>query len=233
MPNATRLKVRASVPARPCMWPGDAPDWNIAMSETSVLRYKPDILTVGLDIIFCGLNPAASAVADGHSFSHPTNRFWTVLHLAGCTDTRLRPEQERRLLGYGCGITTAVGRPTRRAGEVTSDEFRTARPGLEATIRRYAPRAVGFLGKHALATMLGKREIDWGLYAPGFANTPTWVLPNPSGLNRTFTLDALVRAYTAPRAALAQGSSTRPATTARRRLDHRSTNVSRGTSSRR
>lgn len=175
------------------------------VTEASASRYEPDILGVGLDIIFCGLNPAASAVADGHNFSHPNNRFWSVLHLAGFTDTRLRPEEERRLLGYGCGITTVVRRPTRRAGEVSSEEFRTARPGLEATIRRHAPRAVGFLGKHALATMLGKREIEWGAYGPGFADTPTWVLPNPSGLNKAFTLGALVRAYSEPRAALAQG----------------------------
>jgi TDG/mug DNA glycosylase family protein len=166
------------------------------MTEVWVPRYEPDILAVGLDIIFCGLNPAASAVANGHNFSHHNNRFWTVLHLAGFTDMRLPPEQERRLLDYGCGITAVVGRPTRRAGEVSSVEFRTARPGLEAKIRRYAPRAVAFLGKHAPATMFGEREIEWGAHAPGFANTPTWVLPNPSGVNKAFTLDALVHAYT-------------------------------------
>jgi hypothetical protein len=29
----------------------------------------------------------------------------------------------------------------------------------------------------------------------GFAGTVAWILPNPSGLNRTFTLAALVKAY--------------------------------------
>src|SRR6201997_3256063 len=111
-------------------------------TETSPGHYAPDILHGGLDIVFCGLNPAASAVADGHNFSHPNNRFWSVLYLAGFTDTRLRPEEERRLLEYGCGITTVVRRPTRRAGDVSSEEFGDARPGLEASIRRSAPRAV-------------------------------------------------------------------------------------------
>jgi double-stranded uracil-DNA glycosylase len=202
------------------------------VTEASASRYEPDILAVGLDIIFCGLNPAASAVAGGHNFSHPNNRFWSVLHLAGFTDTRLRPEDERHLLDYGCGVTTVVRRPTRRAGDISSDEFRTARPGLEAKIRRYAPRAVAFLGKRALATMLGRAEVEWGAYGPGFAETRIWVLPNPSGLNKTFTLEALVRAYAEPRAASTQGSWPRGATMGRQHVGHRSINVNRVTSSR-
>jgi TDG/mug DNA glycosylase family protein len=45
-------------------------------------RYEIDILTRGLSVIFCGLNPATSAATDGHNFSHQSNRFWSVLHLA-------------------------------------------------------------------------------------------------------------------------------------------------------
>ena len=66
-------------------------------------RYEPDILTGDLDVIFCGLNPATTAAAAGHNFSSRSNRFWTVLHLAGFTDVRLQPHEERRLLDYGCG----------------------------------------------------------------------------------------------------------------------------------
>src|ERR1700704_5082107 len=60
----------------------------------SLIRYQPDILARGLDVIFCGLNPAASAAGSGHNFSHRNNRFWTVLQLAGFTDVRLRPQDE-------------------------------------------------------------------------------------------------------------------------------------------
>lgn len=153
-------------------------------------------------MVFCGLNPAASAVADGHNFSNRSNRFWPVLHLAGFTDVRLQPKDERRLLEYGCGITAVVSRPTARADEVTPDEFRSARVGFEAKMRRYAPRVVAFLGKRALATMDGRSDVGWGRYPDGFADTTAWVLPNPSGLNRGFTLDALVAAYSELRHAL-------------------------------
>ena len=154
-----------------------------------------DILADGLDVIFCGLNPAATAVADGHNFSNRSNRFWPVLHLAGFTDTRLRPQDERRLLEYRCGITAVVARATTRADEVAVREFRQARPDFEAKMRRYAPRVVAFLGKRAFSAMIGSAHVDWGRYPDEFAGTTAWILPNPSGLNRAFTLDALVAAY--------------------------------------
>jgi double-stranded uracil-DNA glycosylase len=167
-----------------------------------VIRYDPDILATGLDVVFCGLNPATTAAASGHNFSNPSNRFWSVLHLAGFTDARLRPEEERRLLDYGCGITAVVGRPTPRADDVSIGEFRAARGKFDTKMRRYAPRALGFLGKRALAAMCNESDIGWGRYEPGFAGTTAWVLPNPSGLNRGFTLDALVSAYAELRSAL-------------------------------
>jgi len=33
--------------------------------------YQPDILTVGLDVVFCGVNPALTAVTDGQNFLEP------------------------------------------------------------------------------------------------------------------------------------------------------------------
>lgn len=166
------------------------------------VNYQPDILAEGLDVVFCGLNPATTAAAAGHNFSSRSNRFWTVLHLAGFIDTELQPREERRLLEYGCGITAVVSRPTRRADEVLAREFKEARPGFEAKMRRYAPRSIAFLGKRALSGMTGERDVAWGRLPQGFAGTMAWVLPNPSGLNRGFTLEALVAAYAELRLAL-------------------------------
>ncbi len=163
--------------------------------SAAVAEFEPDILTEGLDVVFCGLNLAASAVQDGYNFSHRNNRFWPVLHLAGFTDVRLQPADQRRLLDYGCGVTAVVRRPTRSAAEVTPAEFRSARPEFESKIRRYAPRAIAFLGKRALACMLGVSDVAWGRYPPGFAGTEAWVLPNPSGLNIGFSLEQLIDAY--------------------------------------
>lgn len=160
-----------------------------------MVGYDLDILEKGLNVIFCGLNPAISTKSSGHSFSTPSNRFWNVLYLAGFTDMRLEPKDERRLLAYGCGLTTAVRRATRRASEISAAEFRDAREDLEERIRNLAPRSIAFLGKRALAEMLRASDVVWGRQPSDFGGVPAWVLPNPSGLNRGFSLDALVHAY--------------------------------------
>jgi TDG/mug DNA glycosylase family protein len=164
--------------------------------------YQPDILKTGLRAVFCGINPAASAERAGHNFSTPSNRFWTVLHLSGFTAERLRPQDERRLLDFNCGVTAVVRRPTWRADEVSPEEFRRARPEFEERMRRFAPRSLAFLGKRAFTAMMDVGDVSWGHQPEAFAGIATWILPNPSGFNRGFTLDALVRAYSELRIAL-------------------------------
>jgi TDG/mug DNA glycosylase family protein len=163
-----------------------------------------DILAPGLGVVFCGINPPPATAANGLSFVSASNRFWQVVHLAGFTDVRLRPEEGQRLLDYRCGLTAVVGRPTQRADEVSPAEFRSARSTFEAKIYDFDPRAIAFLGKRALSAMLGRSDVAWGLQADAFAGRPAWVLPNPSGLNRSFSLDALVRAYAELHLALQQ-----------------------------
>src|SRR5262249_51227521 len=138
----------------------------------------------------------------GHNFSNGSNRFWTALHLAGFTDRRLQPHEEEQLLTYGCGITAVVNRPTPRAEEITPAEFAAARPALEAKMRCYAPRSLAFLGKRAVSAMLGQPDLPWGRLPARFAGTMVWILPNLSGLNRSFTLEALVTTYAELRGAL-------------------------------
>jgi TDG/mug DNA glycosylase family protein len=50
--------------------------------------------------------------------------------------------------------------------------------------------------------MLATSDIAWGRQPSRFAGAIAWVLPNPSGLNRRFNLDALVGAYAELRQAI-------------------------------
>ena len=50
--------------------------------------------------------------------------------------------------------------------------------------------------------MMDVGDVQWGHQPVAFAGIATWILPNPSGLNRSFTLEALVRAYSELRIAL-------------------------------
>jgi double-stranded uracil-DNA glycosylase len=87
---------------------------------------------------------------------------------------------------------------------VSPEEFRQARRGFESKMRHYSPRSIAFLGKRALSTMIGQPDVDWGRQWTMFAGMMTWILPNPSGLNKSFTLDDLVHAYSEFRIVLAQ-----------------------------
>jgi double-stranded uracil-DNA glycosylase len=155
----------------------------------------PDVLAPGLSVVFCGINPGLRAAATGHHFAGRGNRFWRALHLAGFTPELLSPENDRQLLQYGYGLTAAVARPTARADELSRSEIEAGAAQFEAKIRHYAPGVIAFLGKAAIAAMSGRREIEWGLQPTGFGGARAWVLPNPSGLNRAFSLDALAAAY--------------------------------------
>lgn len=155
----------------------------------------PDILAPGLDVVFCGLNPGLSSAAVGHSFANRSNRFWRAIHLAGFTPVQLKPEEDHTLLDYRCGLTTAAPRPTVSVGELSRSEFTAGAVALEAKVKTYAPRYVAFLGKPAYAAISGQRQLAWGRQADRFGGAQVWILPNPSGLNRAFQLDALVTAY--------------------------------------
>ncbi|MHC8286117.1 G/U mismatch-specific DNA glycosylase [Pseudomonas sp. XS1P51] len=154
-----------------------------------------DILAEDLAVIFCGINPGMTAAAEGHHFAGRSNRFWRTLHLAGFTPEEVHPENDRTILQYQCGLTAVVERPTARADQLSSHEFIAAAADFEQKIARHAPRFVAFLGKAAYCALSGQRDITWGLQSKTFGNASVWVLPNPSGRNRAFTLDQLVDAY--------------------------------------
>jgi TDG/mug DNA glycosylase family protein len=118
-----------------------------------------------------------------------------VLHLAGFTARQLEPEESRLLLDYGCGITSAVARPTVSASDLSRADYIAARPVFERKIAKYRPRYLAFLGKPATSVFLSQRNLSWGLQPTAFGGSAVWVLPNPSGLNCAFTVGMLTDAY--------------------------------------
>ena len=155
----------------------------------------PDIIAERLAVLFCGINPGMTAAAVGHHFAGRGNRFWRTIHLAGFTPNEIAPADDRTILQHGCGLTTVVDRPTPRADQLLREEFLAAAAHFERKIARYAPRFVGFLGKAAYSALSGQREIVWGRQSARLGGAAVWILPNPSGRNRAFSLDRLVSAY--------------------------------------
>ncbi|HEY4214044.1 MAG TPA: G/U mismatch-specific DNA glycosylase [Steroidobacteraceae bacterium] len=154
-----------------------------------------DILAANLSVLFCGLNPGVRAAAAGHHFVGRGNRFWRVLHLAGFTPTQIDPMRDTSILSFGYGLTAVVARPTASADEVSYEEIIAGRRALRRKIERYSPRYVAFLGKAAYAPIGGQHKAFWGRQPETIAAAVAWILPNPSGRNRGFSLAALVEAY--------------------------------------
>lgn len=154
-----------------------------------------DIIAENLTVVFCGINPGLKSARDGHHFSGRSNRFWRVMHLSGFTSYEIEARNDKSILEFGYGLTTAVERPTVRADELSKEEFAEAQAGFRIKMKRFKPGFIGFLGKSAYAAFSGKKNISWGLQDEIFEESRVWVLPNPSGLNRGFNLNALVAAY--------------------------------------
>ena len=177
------------------------------MTDLRVAGALPDIIDDHLAVLFCGVNPGLLAAASGHHFAGRSNRFWRTLHLSGFTPQELTPEQDRTLLQHGCGLTTVVERATAGVDQLSSQDFAAAAEAFERKIARHAPRFTAFLGKAAYAALSGRRDLAWGLQPERMAGSASWILPNPSGLNRAFSLDMLVQAYSLLRASTANALS--------------------------
>ncbi|WP_111931553.1 G/U mismatch-specific DNA glycosylase [Paraburkholderia bryophila] len=173
------------------------------MGLLPALPALPDLLAPGLSLVFCGINPGLRAASTGHHFEGRGNRFWRVLHLAGFTPEQIRPEDDHTLLRYGYGLTTVVPRATAQAADLSRSEIELAAGAFQRKIEQCAPRHVAFLGKMAFSAISGAPTLEWGRQAARFGGACAWVLPNPSGLNRGFSLDALVAAYREARMAVA------------------------------
>ena len=154
-----------------------------------------DVVALGLDVLFVGINPSLLSAARGHHFARPGNRFWPALHLAGLTPRLMTPDEDADLPRYGLGITNVVDRPTRTAAELSPEELEAGGAALARLVARYRPRAVAVLGVTAWRAAFRRPKAVLGVQPERVGGAVTWVLPNPSGLNAHHQLPDLARLY--------------------------------------
>jgi TDG/mug DNA glycosylase family protein len=159
--------------------------------EAARTRTIPDVITPGLAVLFCGINPGLYSAATGHHFARPGNRFWPALHLSGFTPRQLAPAEQDLLPTYGLGVTNVVARATARADELTGAELRQGAGRLTALAAEYAPRFVAVVGISAYRTGFDRPQAVIGVQPERIAESGLWVLPNPSGLNAHYQLPQL------------------------------------------
>lgn len=150
-----------------------------------------DVLGPSLDVLFCGINPGMTSAVTGHHFARPGNRFWPALHLSGFTPRRLAPSEQHLLPSYGLGITNIVARPSAKASELTRDELVAGGERLAVLAAEARPRILAVLGVSAYRVAFARPKATVGPQEHDLAGTPVWVLPNPSGLNARWSLDAI------------------------------------------
>ena len=73
------------------------------------MEVLPDIVGPEPLIVFCGMAGAESTKTRDHYYETPGNNFWEMLHLSGMTPTRLRPQEDARIVEHGYGLTDLVG----------------------------------------------------------------------------------------------------------------------------
>lgn len=163
----------------------------------------PDLVGPHTRVLLCGINPSLWSGAVGLHFASASNRLWPVLHGAGWTPRRLRPEETTDLLAAGLGVTNLVARATARADELDDEELRRGLPVVAALADRVRPEWVAFLGLSAYRVATGQRRAAVGAQPGRLGPSGVWLLPNPSGLNASWQLPRLIAAYADLRAATA------------------------------
>ncbi|MGX9966511.1 mismatch-specific DNA-glycosylase [Roseomonas sp. F4] len=144
----------------------------------------PDLLPPGLRLVFCGMAAGPESARRGAYYAAPGNRFWRVLHEAGFTPRRMRPEDFPELPSLGIGLTDLAKTQwgVDRVVRVTQAD----RDRLLAAIRAARPRALAFTSGRTAALALGLKSLPFGplddaLRPAGFP--PVFVLPSTSGSN--------------------------------------------------
>lgn len=145
----------------------------------------PDYLAPSLRAVFVGTAVGTTSAARGHYYSGPGNAFWELLYNGSLTANRLFPDDDRRLLDYGLGLTDLV-----KSKAASSDSGLTGWdiPGFIAKMEKPRPAWIVFHGKeaakqvskflrHGIWTPLGKQE--WSI-----SGMPVFVLPSSSAANQ-------------------------------------------------
>nr|WP_154921151.1 mismatch-specific DNA-glycosylase [Microbacterium testaceum] len=164
----------------------------------------PDLVEPGVRLLFVGINPGLWTAATGTPFARPGNRFWPALVEAGMLPRlpryaeALSAEDRRMIIDAGIGVSNLVARATARADELSRDELRAGAVTLATRVAQWRPRAVAVVGLTAYRQGFDRPRAIAGRQHETIADVPTWVLPNPSGLNAHDTVTTLARAYAEP-----------------------------------
>lgn len=146
-----------------------------------------ELLKHGLRLLFIGFNPSPKSAETGWNYAGANNRFYRILFEAGLTDQLLKPSDNRLLFDvYQYGFTNLVQRPTPKASDVTTTEYRAGATRVLETLVQYQPKFACFVGKGVFQQFIRQQQVSWG-FQPSVSTCPQTILfvgPGTSGLVR-------------------------------------------------
>ncbi|MGI8662443.1 MAG: uracil-DNA glycosylase family protein [Acidimicrobiales bacterium] len=151
-------------------------------------RALPDHVRAGLRVLCVGLNPSLHAADAGIGYVTGSNRFWRAAVAAGLV-TRAR--DPRHAVAEGVGFTDVVSRPSARADELSTAEYRDGFVRLERLCAWLQPGVVVFVGLAGWRAAVDRRAAP-GPQARRVGGRRAYLLPSTSGLNARTSLDQLV-----------------------------------------
>ena len=145
----------------------------------------PDTVGEGMGTLVCGLNPSIYSAEVGVGFARPGNRFWPAALEAGLVS--LDRDPRHALLHHGVGMTDLVKRPTRRADELSSDEYAEGLDRVERLVRWLRPAVVCFVGLAGWRAAVD-RKARAGPQPERMGGAAVYLMPSTSGLNASSRL---------------------------------------------
>lgn len=146
-------------------------------------RVGPD-----MRVLVVGLNPSPASAESGIGFHRPGNRFWPAVINAGLASVDRDPDHA--LAHHGMGMTDIVKRTTRRADELSKDEFAAGMQRVEQLVAWLVPTTVLFVGLQGWRAAVD-RKAGRGWQDGDLAGRPVYLMPSTSGLNAHDTVDTL------------------------------------------
>ncbi len=144
----------------------------------------PDVLELGLRIVFCGSAAGKKSAQVGAYYAGPGNRFWDVLYRVGLTPRRLAPQDFRIVTRFGFGLTDVAKAASGADHQLAAGDFDS--DNLRLKIAQFSPRVLAFNGKRAAQAFYRCKRIDYGLQPEKVVATAVFVLPSTSGAARRY-----------------------------------------------
>ncbi len=148
----------------------------------------PDVLTFDLDVIFCGTAKGEASARLGYYYAGPGNKFYGILHDAGFTPHKLRPDQCYQINQFKIGLTDLVHTESGNDSEISKEAYDV--DGFLAKMKEYKPKLIAFNSKKGASFVLGFKGVtslvEYGLQERTIGQSKLFVLPSTSGSARKY-----------------------------------------------